>query len=197
MLRAGDTLVVRWVDRLGRNYTDVVDTIREFMRRGIIIKTVINGMTFDGSATDPMRQAVRDPLIAFMAATACPSRGNQVRATRRYQPASPPRLPKPSLLSAISVARLAPQPLWRPRTPSVVVISPQTAAVEPELGVARQPDAAAPSFFIDAGHEKGPARTGPLQPPIWKSVVVAAADHSAAALVGWGSAPPRACLSDW
>jgi putative DNA-invertase from lambdoid prophage Rac len=49
MLRAGDTLVVRWVDRLGRNYTDVVDTIREFMRRGVIIKTVINGMTFDGS----------------------------------------------------------------------------------------------------------------------------------------------------
>jgi DNA invertase Pin-like site-specific DNA recombinase len=30
MLRAGDELVVRWVDRLGRNYADVVDTIREF-----------------------------------------------------------------------------------------------------------------------------------------------------------------------
>jgi putative DNA-invertase from lambdoid prophage Rac len=70
MLRAGDTLVVRWVDRLGRNYTDVVDTIREFMRRGVIIRTVINGMTFDGSTTDPMQQAVRDALIAFMAATA-------------------------------------------------------------------------------------------------------------------------------
>jgi DNA invertase Pin-like site-specific DNA recombinase len=70
MLRTGDTLVVRWVDRLGRNYTDVVDTIREFMRRGVIIKTVINGMTFDGSTTDPMQQAVRDALIAFMAATA-------------------------------------------------------------------------------------------------------------------------------
>ncbi len=70
MLRAGDTLVVRWVDRLGRNYTDVVDTIREFMRRGVIIKTVINGMTFDGSTADPMQQAVRDALIAFMAATA-------------------------------------------------------------------------------------------------------------------------------
>jgi hypothetical protein len=37
------------------NYTDVVDTIREFMRRGIIIKTVINGMMFDGSTTDPIR----------------------------------------------------------------------------------------------------------------------------------------------
>jgi putative DNA-invertase from lambdoid prophage Rac len=70
MLRSGDTLVVRWVDRLGRNYTDVVDTIREFMRRGVIVKTVINGMTFDGSTTDPMQQAVRDALIAFMAATA-------------------------------------------------------------------------------------------------------------------------------
>jgi putative DNA-invertase from lambdoid prophage Rac len=70
MLRAGDTLVVRWVDRLGRNYTDVVDTIREFTRRGIIIKTVINGMTFDGSTTDAMQQAIRDALIAFMAATA-------------------------------------------------------------------------------------------------------------------------------
>jgi putative DNA-invertase from lambdoid prophage Rac len=70
MLRAGDTLVVRWVDRLGRNYTDVVDTIREFMRRGVIIKTVINGMAFDGCTTDPMQQAVRDALIAFMAATA-------------------------------------------------------------------------------------------------------------------------------
>src|SRR5215468_12268191 len=69
-LRAGDVLVVRWVDRLGRNYADVCDTIREFMRRGVIIKTVINGMTFDGSTTDAMQQAVRDALIAFMAATA-------------------------------------------------------------------------------------------------------------------------------
>ena len=40
------------------------------MRRGVIVKTVINGMTFDGSTTDPMQQAVRDALIAFMAATA-------------------------------------------------------------------------------------------------------------------------------
>src|SRR5215467_385904 len=69
-LRAGDVLVVRWVDRLGRNYADVCDTIREFMRRGVVIKTVINGMTFDGSTTDPMQQAVRDALIAFMAASA-------------------------------------------------------------------------------------------------------------------------------
>jgi putative DNA-invertase from lambdoid prophage Rac len=67
-LRAGDTLVVRWVDRLGRNYGDVCDTIREFMRRGVIVRTVINGLTFDGATTDPMQQAVRDALIGFMAA---------------------------------------------------------------------------------------------------------------------------------
>src|SRR5262249_2945304 len=68
LLRAGDTLVVRWVDRLGRNYEDACDTIREFMRRGVMIKTVINRFTFDGATKDPMHKAVRDALIAFMAA---------------------------------------------------------------------------------------------------------------------------------
>lgn len=81
LLRAGDTLVVRWVDRLGRNYQDVSDNIREFMRRGVIVKTVINGMTFDGSTTDPIQQAVRDSLIAFMAATA----QAQTEATKEAQ----------------------------------------------------------------------------------------------------------------
>ncbi|WP_420967070.1 recombinase family protein [Bradyrhizobium sp. B120] len=70
ILRSGDVLVVRWIDRLGRNYGDVCDTIREFMRRGVVIRTVINGLTFDGATKDPMQQAVRDALIAFMAATA-------------------------------------------------------------------------------------------------------------------------------
>jgi putative DNA-invertase from lambdoid prophage Rac len=69
-LRAGDILVVRWVDRLGRNYEDVCDAIRHFMRRGVVIRTVINNFTFDGSTKDAMQQAVRDALIAFMAATA-------------------------------------------------------------------------------------------------------------------------------
>lgn len=69
-LRTGDTLVVRWVDRLGRNYDDVCDTIREFMRRGVVIRTVINGFTFDGATKDPVQKAIRDALIGFMAATA-------------------------------------------------------------------------------------------------------------------------------
>lgn len=68
LLRSGDTLVVRWVDRLGRDYADVCDTIHTFMRTGVIIRTIINGMTFDGSTKDPMERAVRDALIGFMAA---------------------------------------------------------------------------------------------------------------------------------
>lgn len=70
ILRSGDTLVVRWVDRLGRNYEDVTDTIRMFMRKGVVIRTVINNLTFDGATEDAMSAAVRDALIGFMAATA-------------------------------------------------------------------------------------------------------------------------------
>lgn len=83
LLRAGDTLVVRWVDRLGRNYEDVSDNIRAFMRRGVVIRTIINGMTFDGATKDPMQQAVRDALIGFMAALS----QAQAEATKEAQKA--------------------------------------------------------------------------------------------------------------
>ncbi|WP_225767254.1 recombinase family protein [Inquilinus sp. Marseille-Q2685] len=81
ILRPGDVLVVRWVDRLGRNYQDVTDTIRELMRRGVVVKTVINRMVFDGATADPIQQAVRDALIGFMAATA----QAQAEATKEAQ----------------------------------------------------------------------------------------------------------------
>jgi putative DNA-invertase from lambdoid prophage Rac len=83
ILREGDTLVVRWVDRLGRNYTDVTDTVRELIRRGIRVETVINRMAFDGTTTDPMQQAIRDSLLAFMAAMA----QSQAEVTKEAQKA--------------------------------------------------------------------------------------------------------------
>lgn len=83
VLRKGDILVVRWVDRLGRNYADVTDCIRELLRRGVTIKTVINGMVFEGHPKDAMQEAVRDALIAFMAATA----QAQAEATKEAQQA--------------------------------------------------------------------------------------------------------------
>ena len=82
-LRSGDTLVVRWLDRLGRSYEDVVDCMRFFIRGGIIVRTVINNMAFDGATTDPVQQAVRDAMIAFLAATA----QAQVEATKVAQQA--------------------------------------------------------------------------------------------------------------
>jgi putative DNA-invertase from lambdoid prophage Rac len=81
LLRSGDTLVVRWIDRLGRNYQDIGETIREFMQRGVVIRTVINGITFDGATKEAMQCAVRDALIAFMAATA----QAQAEATKEAQ----------------------------------------------------------------------------------------------------------------
>jgi putative DNA-invertase from lambdoid prophage Rac len=68
MLRAGDTLVVRWVDRLGRNYEDVTETMRCFLQRGVVIRTVIGNLTFDGTLTDPVLKALRDAQIAIFAA---------------------------------------------------------------------------------------------------------------------------------
>lgn len=82
-LRAGDTLVLRWVDRLGRNYEDVTDAVRHFIRQGVTIRTVINDMTLNGSTDDPVQQAVRDTMIAFLAATA----QAQAEATRSAQQA--------------------------------------------------------------------------------------------------------------
>ena len=45
LLRSGDTLVVRWVGRLARGFADVTETIREFMRRGVIVRTVVKKVT--------------------------------------------------------------------------------------------------------------------------------------------------------
>ena len=42
MLRDGDVLVCRWIDRLGRNYDDIQKNMRLFLERGVTIKTVIN-----------------------------------------------------------------------------------------------------------------------------------------------------------
>jgi putative DNA-invertase from lambdoid prophage Rac len=69
-VRQGDQVICRWVDRLGRNYDDATATIRHLMAEGVVVKTVINAMVFDGSTTDPIQKAARDAMIAFMAATA-------------------------------------------------------------------------------------------------------------------------------
>ena len=70
LLRDGDVLVVRWIDRLGRNYDDIQKNIRVFLDRGVTIKTVINGMSFDAKPKDAMGKAIRDAMLSFMSAMA-------------------------------------------------------------------------------------------------------------------------------
>ena len=70
LLRDGDTLVVRWVDRLGRNYDDIQKNIRVFLDRGVTIRTVINSITFDAKPPDAMAKAIRDAILSFMSAMA-------------------------------------------------------------------------------------------------------------------------------
>jgi len=81
LLRRGDVLVVSWIDRLGRNYADVTEVIRQFMKCGIVVRTVINGLVFDGATKESMQMAVRDALISFMAALS----QAQVEATKEAQ----------------------------------------------------------------------------------------------------------------
>jgi putative DNA-invertase from lambdoid prophage Rac len=118
ILRPGDTLVVRWVDRLGRDYRDVSDSIRHFMRDGVVIKTVINSMIFDGATKDPIQQAVRDALIAFMAATA----EAQATATREAQRAG------------IAAAKASEQKRYRGRKPSYDRETLETVTTMLEIG---------------------------------------------------------------
>ena len=131
-LRRGDTLVLRWIDRLGRNYEDVTDVMRHFIREGVIIRTVINDMTFDGATDDPVQMAVRDAMIAFLAATA----QAQAEATKISQRAG------------IDAAKNSPRK-YRGRKPSYDRVVFQTAqglisnglgasAISKETGLSRQ-----------------------------------------------------------
>ena len=70
LLRDGDTLVVRWVDRLGRNYDDIQKNIRLFLDRGVTIRTVINSMTFDPKPANAMAKVIREAMLSFMSAMA-------------------------------------------------------------------------------------------------------------------------------
>lgn len=83
LLRSGDTLVVRWIDRLGRNYQDVNETVDRLLKKGVTIRTVINDLTFDGSATDQTQVLVRDIMVRFLSAMA----QAQAEATREAQKA--------------------------------------------------------------------------------------------------------------
>jgi putative DNA-invertase from lambdoid prophage Rac len=67
-LRHGGTLVVRWLDRISRRYDELHATMRRLMDAGVRVECTLNGMVFDGQATDAISKATRDAVLAFMAA---------------------------------------------------------------------------------------------------------------------------------
>lgn len=67
-LSDGGVLYVRWLDRISRRYDEMHRVMRELMDMGVKVVCTLNGMEFDGTATDPMQKAIRDALLAFMSA---------------------------------------------------------------------------------------------------------------------------------
>ncbi|MDQ1817467.1 recombinase family protein [Massilia sp. CCM 9210] len=67
-LSDGGVLYVRWLDRISRRYDELHRVMQLLMSMGVKVVCTLNGMTFDGTATDPMLKATRDAVLAFMAA---------------------------------------------------------------------------------------------------------------------------------
>jgi putative DNA-invertase from lambdoid prophage Rac len=67
-LADGGVLYVHWLDRISRRYDELHRVMRELMDMGVKVVCTLNGMSFDGTATDPMLKATRDAVLAFMAA---------------------------------------------------------------------------------------------------------------------------------
>ena len=72
-LREGDTLIVWWVDRIGRNYEDAESVMRILLSRGVIIKTLNQSLTFE-YASDTMKDMITNVQITMIAAMAAAER---------------------------------------------------------------------------------------------------------------------------
>lgn len=67
-LSDGGVLYVRWLDRISRRYDELHTLMQTLMKMGVKVVCTLNGMEFDGTATEPMLKATRDAVLAFMAA---------------------------------------------------------------------------------------------------------------------------------
>jgi putative DNA-invertase from lambdoid prophage Rac len=67
-LSDGGTLYIRWTDRISRRYDELSSVMNQLMQMGVKVVCTLNGMIFDGNATDATQKAIRDSLLAFMAA---------------------------------------------------------------------------------------------------------------------------------
>ncbi|QGM96277.1 DUF1236 domain-containing protein [Methylocystis parvus] len=69
-LSPGDLLVVDDLGTLGETYQEIVDAVRELMRRKVLLRSMVDNLVFDGAADRPAEQASRDALVGYVAAAA-------------------------------------------------------------------------------------------------------------------------------
>jgi putative DNA-invertase from lambdoid prophage Rac len=67
-LSDGGVLYVRWLDRISRRYDELHQVMRQLMETGVKVVCTLNGMEFNGTATNPIQKATRDAVLAFIAA---------------------------------------------------------------------------------------------------------------------------------
>ncbi|TOK42656.1 resolvase [Vibrio parahaemolyticus] len=84
-LRKGDTLIVWWVDRIGRDYEDAEKVVRDLLARGVIMKTLNQSRTFEytGDTMTDMITNVQITMITAMAAAERETRLASAEAGRR------------------------------------------------------------------------------------------------------------------
>ena len=82
-LRHGEVLVFRWQDRISRRYDELHRTMRRLLEQGVRVECTLNGMSFDGREKDPIQKAMRDAVLAFMAAQGEADYTNRVEMQRR------------------------------------------------------------------------------------------------------------------
>ena len=55
-VREGDTIIVHSIDRMARNLEDLLELIKYFSDKGVLIRFVKENMTFGGAEPDPMQK---------------------------------------------------------------------------------------------------------------------------------------------
>jgi DNA invertase Pin-like site-specific DNA recombinase len=82
-LRHCGILIVRWLDQISRRYDELHQTMYRLMQLGVRVECTLNGMAFDGQATDPIEKATRDAVLAFVATQGEADYRNRVEMQRR------------------------------------------------------------------------------------------------------------------
>jgi len=69
-LRSGDTLIVWWFDRIGRDYHDSKEAIQTLLKRGVMVKTINQSLTFKYEKSNVTQNMLVDVMLSMLAGMA-------------------------------------------------------------------------------------------------------------------------------